>query len=110
MADVQAFERDPEYVFRFPNPGSLGIANVVSFIDVDFAYPNGPQLFKKLNFGITAESRFAIVGSNGIGKSTMLNLIAGHLEPTSGHVQRNPKAKRNSLFSWIVCLGPFCDF
>ena len=29
----------------------------------------------------------------GIGKSTLLNLIAGSLEPTSGHITRNPKVR-----------------
>ena len=37
------------------------------------------------------ESRFAIVGPNGIGKSTLLGLISGTLQPTAGHVYRNPK-------------------
>lgn len=38
------------------------------------------------------ESRASIVGPNGIGKSTLLGLISGTLEPVSGHVTRNPKA------------------
>lgn len=37
--------------------------------------------------------RFAIVGPNGIGKSTLLNLIGGSLEPTSGTVVRNPRVR-----------------
>lgn len=93
MAEMPTFQQDPEYVFRFPDPGTTGSANVVSFTEVDFGYPGGPSLFQKLNFGIDAESRFAIVGSNGIGKSTMLNLIAGNLDPTAGHIQRNPKVR-----------------
>lgn len=38
-------------------------------------------------------SRFAIVGPNGIGKSTLLGLISGELQPTKGHVYRNPKVR-----------------
>jgi putative ribosome biogenesis GTPase RsgA len=37
------------------------------------------------------ESRAAIVGPNGIGKSTLLQLISGALEPVVGHITRNPK-------------------
>jgi energy-coupling factor transporter ATP-binding protein EcfA2 len=33
------------------------------------------------------------VGPNGIGKSTLLGLISGELEPTRGHVQRNSKVR-----------------
>lgn len=64
---------------------------VLGFTDVDFAYPGGPRLFRDINFGIGLESRFAIVGPNGIGKSTMLGLISGTLEPTKGFIHRNSK-------------------
>jgi energy-coupling factor transporter ATP-binding protein EcfA2 len=40
------------------------------------------------------ESRAAIVGPNGIGKSTLLGLISGALEPVTGHITRNPKVGR----------------
>lgn len=93
MAEIPTFEKDPEYVFKFPTPSSVLQSSILSFMDVDFAYKDGPNLFKNLNFGIHADSRFAIVGSNGIGKSTLLNLIAGTLEPSKGYIQRNPKAK-----------------
>lgn len=53
--------------------------------------PGGPTLFRDLNFGLDLDSRLAIVGPNGIGKSTLLNLICGQLEATSGLVQRNSK-------------------
>lgn len=89
MAETPTFEKDPEYQFRFPDPGTGASSSVLGFNDVSFNYPGGPQLFKDLNFGIDLESRFAIVGPNGIGKSTLLNLISGTLEPTQGSVQRN---------------------
>lgn len=38
---------------------------MVSFQDVDFAYPGGPQLFNKIDFGLDMESRLAMVGANG---------------------------------------------
>ena len=92
MAEIQSLERDPEYVFRFPDPGPVS-GNIVRFLDVDFAYDGGPTLFRRLHFGIDADSRFAIVGSNGIGKSTLLHLIQGALEASRGHVERSPKAQ-----------------
>ena len=56
----------------------------IAHTDVDFSYPSQPALFRKLNFGIDMTSRVAIVGPNGIGKSTFLNLLVGKLEPVSG--------------------------
>ncbi|CAD7697954.1 unnamed protein product, partial [Ostreobium quekettii] len=93
MEEISVVERDAEYVFRFPNPGGAVAPPIVSFSDVDFNYPGGPTLFSGLNFGLDLESRCAIVGPNGIGKSTLLNLIAGALEPTVGYVQRNAKVR-----------------
>ena len=39
------------------------------------------------------ESRVAIVGPNGVGKSTFLKLIMGDLEPTKGEARRNLRLK-----------------
>ena len=50
---------------RFPEPDSVS-PPVLGFTDVDFGYPNGPTLFKGLNFGLDMESRLAIVGPNGM--------------------------------------------
>ena len=33
-----------------------------------------------------AKDRIGIIGENGVGKSPLLNLIAGSLEPTAGHL------------------------
>ena len=38
-------------------------------------------------------SRLAIVGPNGVGKSTLLGLVSGALAPTRGYVQRSPKLR-----------------
>ncbi|KAL5739364.1 hypothetical protein ACOSP7_028266 [Xanthoceras sorbifolium] len=57
--------------------------------DASFGYPGGPILFKNLNFGIDLDSRIAMVGPNGIGKSTLLKLIAGELQPSSGTILRS---------------------
>ncbi|KFM22419.1 ABC transporter F family member 3 [Auxenochlorella protothecoides] len=98
MTEVEVIEEDPSYVFNFPTPTDLVSPPVLGFTDVDFAYPGGPRLFRDINFGIGLESRFAIVGPNGIGKSTMLGLISGTLEPTKGFIHRNSKL-RLGIFS-----------
>ena len=41
---------------------------------------------KIFNLLVQAKDRIGIVGDNGVGKSTLLNLIAGSLEPTKGQV------------------------
>ncbi|KAF8071383.1 ABCF3 [Scenedesmus sp. PABB004] len=98
MAEVEVTEVDPEYLFTFPDPGAPPSPPLLGFHDVDFGYPGGPLLFRGLNFGLDLESRAAIVGPNGIGKSTLLGLIAGTLQPLRGHITRNP-AVRLAVFS-----------
>lgn len=68
---------------------------VVAFNDVAFAYSGKMQdaLYKDLSFGIDMDSRVAIVGQNGTGKSTLLNLITGSLMPIDGSVNRHTALK-----------------
>ena len=47
-----------------------------------------------LSLSVTPSSRIGVVGPNGIGKSTLLRLLAGAEEPDSGAVTREPPALR----------------
>ncbi|MGQ7420684.1 ABC-F family ATP-binding cassette domain-containing protein [Streptococcus suis] len=58
---------------------------VINFENVSFSYPNKPIL-KDFNLLIQNKDRIGIVGDNGKGKSTLLNLIAGDLQADSGKV------------------------
>ncbi|HEQ0689552.1 ABC transporter ATP-binding protein MM_3016 [Streptococcus pyogenes] len=56
---------------------------VIHFEDLSFAYGDR-QLIKDFNLIIQNKDRIGIVGDNGVGKSTLLNIINGDLKPTSG--------------------------
>ncbi|WP_024376974.1 MULTISPECIES: ABC-F family ATP-binding cassette domain-containing protein [Streptococcus] len=58
---------------------------VINFENVSFSYPDKPIL-KDFNLLIQNKDRIGIVGDNGKGKSTLLNLIAGVLQADSGKV------------------------
>ena len=51
---------------------------------------SGHTLFSDVSFTINANDKIALMGKNGAGKSTMMKIIAGKQNPTSGHV-RCPK-------------------
>ena len=57
---------------------------VVNFEHVDFAYEDGKQILSDFNLIMQNRDRIGIVGDNGVGKSTLLNLINGDLVPSSG--------------------------
>jgi ATPase subunit of ABC transporter with duplicated ATPase domains len=59
----------------------------IELADVSYALPGGWTLFEGVSFRVPEGSHAALVGANGIGKSTLLRLIAG-LEPArSGAVR-----------------------
>lgn len=93
LGHVDEIINDPDYKFEFPTPDDRPGPPIISFSDASFGYPGGPILFKNLNFGIDLDSRIAMVGPNGIGKSTILKLISGELQPSSGTVFRSAKVR-----------------
>ncbi|CAF1118064.1 unnamed protein product [Adineta ricciae] len=84
--------KDYQVRFRFPSPPPLN-PPVLGAYDMTFAYANRAPLFDKLNFGVDMTSRVAIVGPNGVGKSTFLKLLMGVIEPTRGEIRRNHRLR-----------------
>jgi len=54
--------------------------------NLSFTYDGGPQLYDRLSFSLDRGEKFLIVGENGVGKSTLLKLIVGQLQPQAGSV------------------------
>merc|ERR1719242_1863917 len=89
---VELLEKPREYIvrFRFPETSQLQ-PPILGLYNVSFNYPDQPSLFKDVEFGIDMESRVAIVGPNGVGKSTFLKLLMGDLEAVSGEMRKNAR-------------------
>ena len=90
--------------------------STVTVENLAFRYPGTDKdVFSKLNFIIEAGQRVAIIGPNGIGKTTLMRCLAGELKPTAGRVTwvenaqpgympQDPQAEFESkvdLFSWM---------
>jgi ATP-binding cassette subfamily F protein 3 len=54
--------------------------------DVSFAYAPDKPLIRRFSISIGAKDRVFVVGRNGRGKTTLLRLLAGDLEPRSGEI------------------------
>ncbi len=47
-------------------------------------------LFDEVNIKFTPGNCYGVIGANGAGKSTLLKIMAGDIDPTSGHVEMTP--------------------
>lgn len=97
MEIVEEIIEDPSCIFIFPTPDKLR-PPLLKIEDGLFGYNEKFLLLKNLNFGIDMESRVAIVGANGVGKSTFLKLLMGELHLLEGSQFRHSRL-RVSLFT-----------
>ncbi|XP_047033065.1 ATP-binding cassette sub-family F member 1 [Helicoverpa zea] len=93
-APTALLQRPKEYIvkFSFPDPPPLQ-PPILGLLNVDFNFPSQKPLFKGVDFGIDLNSRIAIVGPNGVGKSTFLKLLVGELSPVKGELIRNHRLR-----------------
>lgn len=77
------------------------------------------DLFSGVSFSVAKGARLALIGPNGIGKTTLLRILIGEEEPSSGTVTRAKNLRIGYLSQeadfelegvlWDVCLDPFAD-
>ncbi|TID19701.1 ABC transporter ATP-binding protein ARB1 [Venturia nashicola] len=91
---IEKVAEDRVFTFRFADVEKLP-PPVLSLDDVTFSYNGDPKdnLYENLDFGVDMDSRTALVGPNGVGKSTLLKIFTGQLSPTSGTVSRHTHLK-----------------
>merc|ERR1712157_457593 len=85
--------------FKFPQPGPIeGIKSkgkaLMKMSKCTFTYPGNtkPTLFN-ITVQVSLSSRVACIGENGAGKSTMIKLLVGEIEPQEGDVWKHPNAR-----------------
>ena len=88
---VDAIISDRTISFSFPKPNNLG-TSMLTINKVDAGYDEIPVL-KNINLSISNDSRIALVGANGNGKSTLIKLIAGNLDPMKGSIIKKKNLK-----------------
>ncbi|XP_018564762.1 ATP-binding cassette sub-family F member 1 [Anoplophora glabripennis] len=94
VTQTELLQRPKDYLvkFRFPEPPPLQ-PPVLGLHNVTFAYSGQKPLFVETDFGIDMNSRVAIVGPNGVGKSTFLKLLTGDLSPLKGENRKNHRLR-----------------
>ncbi len=64
---------------------------VAELRDVSFAFPGAPPVVRDFSATILRGDKVGLIGPNGVGKTTLLRLVLGELEPTAGHVRRGTR-------------------
>ncbi|RKT53506.1 ABC-F family ATP-binding cassette domain-containing protein [Saccharothrix australiensis] len=62
----------------------------MGFLDANglaFRLPDGRELFRDVSFKVGSGSVVALVGANGVGKTTLLRILSGELAPAAGSVR-----------------------
>lgn len=65
------------------------MGGAVSVADVEYFLASGKPVLASASFRVGDGTKTALVGANGVGKSTILRLLAGELEPDSGTIARS---------------------
>ena len=81
----------------------------LKFENIHFQYKNSKnKIFEDLNFDIKENECVGIIGESGIGKTTLIHLLLGLINPNRGNIIVNKKQKINSLenFSGIISYMP----
>jgi ATP-binding cassette subfamily B protein len=88
--------------FDQPAPEPIPFKRSISLEQLDFRYSEEtPYVLKQINLTIPKGSRFGFVGSTGSGKSTMLDIVMGLLQPSHGSLLiDNKKITLKNLRAW----------
>ena len=60
---------------------------MIEIENLSFAFDDGPRVFEELSMAVETGGIVAVLGANGTGKTTLLRLLAGLLEPDGGTIQ-----------------------
>ena len=72
--------------YNIKSLSGLKFEKFIEFDNVCFNYDEHTEILKSLSFKINKGSRVGLVGPTGSGKSTILDLLMGLLQPTDGHL------------------------
>ena len=114
LEEVRPSSRQNPYI-RFEQRKKL-FNSAVTVDDLSFRYPGADvDVLKKISFNIRAGERVAIIGANGVGKTTLARCLVGELKPTAGRISWAENAEpgympqdaqadfadKIDLFTWI---------
>lgn len=94
-AGIEIEEQGPPVHYEFPDPDPLPFAaSLLHLENLTFQHQTAKQpLLKNVNITIDIGDRIGLVGPNGHGKTTLLQLIMSERQPTSGNIQKHSRMR-----------------
>jgi ATPase subunit of ABC transporter with duplicated ATPase domains len=114
IEEIKPSSRQNPYI-RFEQGKKL-YRSAVNVVELSFAYPGSSvKVLDNVSFNVEAGERIAIIGPNGIGKTTLMRLLAGDLKPNrgtltwvenaqAGYLPQDPQAEfaeKVDLLTWM---------
>ncbi len=104
VLEIEPDVADPGPAGRDLPTGPLG----VTFRDVRFAYPSGPEVLHDIDVQLAPQTRVAVVGETGSGKTTFAKLLTRLMDPSHGQVLLSgvplPEVRFSSLRRRVVMV------
>ena len=101
----EIFENQEENVY-VNNNIFIEFKKKLEFQNINFSYSaKQPAIFENLKLIITPNSFNGIKGKSGVGKSTLINILAGLLAPTKGEILSDSINIHSNLKSWQSKIG-----
>ena len=101
----EIFENQEENVY-VKNNIFIEFKKKLEFQNINFSYSaRQPAIFENLKLIITPNSFNGIKGKSGVGKSTLINILAGLLAPTKGEILSDSINIHSNLKSWQSKIG-----
>ena len=95
----------------------MSTKSAITLRNLTFEWPDGTIALDSVN-GTFSTGRTGLIGRNGAGKSTLLRLIAGELQPTSGHIDAGDEVgylpqtltlRRDTTIAELLGIKPILD-
>ena len=91
--EVAEVEEEEDVILNFPDPGGFD-GDIIKLELVKFMYGDKTEpLLEDIDLTIGFQSRIALLGRNGCGKSTLIKLTVGALQPKGGKITIDARAK-----------------
>lgn len=84
-SDIKEPPKPYNVKINFPEPARPK-SNLVSVESVSFSYNDEKSIFENVDFGVDIDSKITLIGKNGTGKTTLLQLLTGNLQPVKGTI------------------------